>query len=381
MASYVIVYAFDETPSSALAETFQLAERMYLARGDERPDLWASRSGFHQIEGALAAALATGQVRCASLLPTVPPPERQWLLTEWRGRLAVHNSIAHQLDPRFWTEPSSYELVELRVFTPSGGEPGHVRAGSSTGLRSPLPVWVETVAEYRASLETAQPTLITAGIQQVVTAMRDWFGALADERVGGAIAILAASGVTPWAQSPVVLRNPAALGMRRVTDRAALPMHCKTGRIAARVWGTTSGDPGGGAHTPRRTRRESRSLTAELTAMKKATTAHYGVLTELLATEVDTEVLIETGLVFEQEALNGVQNLAIAADSTVNVNADAARPVTTAQPAWCLNRHLTPPTGQAMRPTSLVVPLVAGMNQGTVWDLVERSLHSFGLPA
>ena len=303
------------------------------------------------------------------------------MLTEWRGRLAVHSSIAHQLDPRYWTEPSNYELVDLRVFMPSTGEPGQVMTSSLAGPGSPRPVWVETVAEYRASLETEQPTLITAPIQQVMTRMRDWFGPLADIRVGGAIAILAMSGVTASARTQVVLRNPAALGMRLVTNRTALATHCRAGRIVVRAWGISRDDPTRLVKIVGRTRRQSRSLTAGLAAMKSASSARYGVLTELLATEVDTKVLIDAGLVFEQETLNDVQNLAIAAGSEVTVKLDADRPVTRAQPAWCLNRQLAPPTGQAIRPTSLCVPLTAGMNQGTVWDLVERSLHSFGIPA
>ena len=366
MSPYVIVYAFDEPPAATLAETFQLADRLYLVRGQERPDLWVSRSSFHEVEAALAAALATGQVRSAALLPTVPPLQQQWMLTEWRGRLAVHSSIAHQLDPRYWTEPSNYELVDLRVFMPSTGEPGQVMASSLAGPGSPRPVWVETVAEYRASLETEQPTLITAPVQQIMTRMRDWFGPLADVRVGGAIAILAMSGVTASAGTQVVLRNPSALGMRLVTGRAALATHCRAGRIAARAWGTSRDDPTRLVDRPGRTRQESRSLTAGLGAMKGATSARYGVLTELLAVEVDTEVLIDAGLVFEQETLNGVQNLAIAVGSEVTVKVDADRPVTNAQPAWCLNRQLAPPTGQVMRPTSLFVPLTAGMKQGTV---------------
>lgn len=381
MAPYVIVYAFDEPPGAGLAETFRLADRLYLARGDERPDLWVSRSDFGQVEAALATALTAGQVRSAALLPTVPPPQQRWMLTEWGGQLAVHGSIAHQLDPQYWTESSSYELVELRVFMPSPAEPGRVMAGSPARPRNPRPVWVETVAEYRASLETEQPTLITAPVQQIVTRMRDWFGPLADVRVGGAIAILAMSGVTASARTQVVLRNPSALGMRLVTDRTALPAQCRAGRIAARAWGTSRDDLTRLAGTPGRTRRESRSLTAELTAMKDATGASYGVLSELLATEVDTEVLIDDGLVFEQETLNGVQNLAIAAGSAVTAEIGVSRSVTTAQSAWCLNRYLAPPDGQVMRPTSLSVPLAAGMNQGGVWDLVERSLHSFGIPA
>jgi len=381
MAPYVIVYAFDEPPGAALAKTFRLADRLYLVHGDERPDLWVSRSDFRQVEAVLAAALAAGQVRSAALLPTVPPPQQRWMLTEWDGQLAVHSTLAHQLDPQCWTGSSSYELVELRVFLPSPAEPDRVITSSLIRPRHPRPVWVETVAEYRASLESEQPTLITAPVEQIVTRKRDWFGPLADVRVGGAIAILAMSGVTASARTQVVLRNPSALGMRLVTDRTALAAQCRAGRIAVRAWGTSRDDLTRLARTPGRTRRESRSLAAGLTAMKDATGASYGVLTEFLATEVDTEVLIHDGLVFEQETLNGVQNLAIAAESVVTVEIAAGRPVTTAQPAWCLNRYLAPPTGQAMRPTSLRVPLAAGLDQGTVWDLVERSLHSFGIQA
>jgi len=354
MAHYVIVYAFDDPPPADLAETLELADRLRLVRGEERPDLWISWAGFHKIEAPLATALAAGQVRSAALLPTVPPPDQRWLLTEWRGQLAVHSSIAHQLDPRFWAP----------------GGPGARR-----------PRWVETAAEYRASLDSERPTLITAPVEQIMTRMRAWFGELADERVGGAIAILATSGITPSARSQVVLRNPAALGMRRVTGAAALAGHCRAGRITVRAWGTSSDDPTRGIDRPGRTRQESRSLTAQLTSMKAVTGARYGILAELLAAEADTEVLIETGLVFEQETLNGVQNLAIAAGSIVNVNTDASWPVRTAPPAWCLNRHLASPSGEPLRPTPLFVPLTASMDQGTVWSIVERSMNNFGTPA
>jgi len=381
MAHYVIVYAFDDPPPADLAETLELADRLRLVRGEERPDLWISWAGFHKIEAPLATALAAGQVRSAALLPTVPPPDQRWLLTEWRGQLAVHSSIAHQLDPRFWAYPSRYELVDLRVFRPASDEPGRSMTARPGGPGARRPRWVETAAEYRASLDSERPTLITAPVEQIMTRMRAWFGELADERVGGAIAILATSGITPSARSQVVLRNPAALGMRRVTGAAALAGHCRAGRITVRAWGTSSDDPTRGIDRPGRTRQESRSLTAQLTSMKAVTGARYGILAELLAAEADTEVLIETGLVFEQETLNGVQNLAIAAGSIVNVNTDASWPVRTAPPAWCLNRHLASPSGEPLRPTPLFVPLTASMDQGTVWSIVERSMNNFGTPA
>jgi len=120
MARYVIVCAFDEPPPDALAGELELADRLRLVRGEERPDLWISWAPFHEVEARLAAALAEGKVGSAAMLPALPPPGERWILTEWRGRLAVHGSIANQLDPRFWASPSRYDLIDLRIFTPSG---------------------------------------------------------------------------------------------------------------------------------------------------------------------------------------------------------------------------------------------------------------------
>jgi hypothetical protein len=378
MAGYVIILAFGAPPAAPLTETLQLTERLRLVRGEDRPELWISWSGFHEIEPALAAALAAGQVSSAALLPAVPSPDHRWILTEWRGRLAVHTSIAHQLDPRFWAAPSRYDVVDLRVFPPSGDQPGMAMTRPPGQPRFARPAWVETVAEYRAAVDTDRQALITAPVQQILSRMRDWFGELADDRVGGAVAVLAMSGVTPSTQSQVVLRSPAALGLRRVTGATTLPAHGKAGRIAVRARGVSSGRAARAARAirqPGRTRAERRSLAARLAALAETTGARYGVLAELFMRE-DTEVLIDTGLIFEQETLNGVQNLAIAFGSVLTSRAD--QQVTTLWPAWCLNRHLAPPGGQPIRPTSLFLPLTAAMDQGTVWSIVERPLESFG---
>jgi hypothetical protein len=380
MAPYVIVCAFDKPPPDDLAETLELADRLRLVRGEEHPDLWISWSRFHEVEAPLAAALTAGQVSSAALLATLPPPDERWILTQWRGQLAVHGSIAHQLDPRFWAGPSCYELIDLRVFAPSGEAPRMSMTEPPQGRGGRRAEWVETVSEYRTALETDRPVLITAPAQQIMTRMRDWFGELADERVGGAIAVLAMSGVTPSSRSQVVLRSPAALGLRRVTGATTLAALRKAGRITAQAWGTSSDNPAWGIDRPRPAlrRRASRSLAAELTALKAATGARHGVLIEL-AEGADPEVLVDTGLVFEQETLNSVQNLAIAAGSMIAL--DVGHPVTRAMPAWCLNRRLAPPGGQVVRPTPLFVPLTANMDQGTVWNIMERSVNSFGTPA
>lgn len=385
MANYVIVYAFDDPPEASVSEALQLADRLQLVRGEEHPDLWISWSGFHEIEPALADALAAAKLRSAALLPTVPPPQDRWLLTNWRGQLAVHGSIASHLDPRFWTATDRYDLIDLRTFAPSAGGPPATTASPAGGQAAQRAEWVQTTAEYRASLDTSRPTLITAPAEQITSRMRDWFGDLADDRVGGAIAVLAMSGVrrSRSTQSQIVLRNPAALGLQRVTGRTTLATHVRTGTISARAWGTSSDDPTRGRRRLRvwrsrsrvRTREEARSLTAELAAARHMTGARYGVLLELTAV-TDAELLIGTGLVFEQEELNGVQNLAIAAGAIKQV--EAGRPVTTALAAWCLNRLLIPPSGQSVRPTALVLPLAAGADQDAVWTIAERSLASFG---
>jgi hypothetical protein len=109
--------------------------------------------------------------------------------------------------------------------------------------------------------------------------------------------------------------------------------------------------------------------------LRERTTAPHGVLLSLTSQE-ELDVLIHTGLVFEQEALNRVQNLAIA-DGTIAGTRSAA-PATLALPAWCLNRRLAPPSGQPMRPTPLRLPLTANIDQATVWSIVERTPQDFG---
>lgn len=377
MASYVIILGFDEAPAADVAASLRLADRLRLVSGDQRSDLWISRSRFDAIESALASSLAAGRVRSAALLPTVPPPERRWILAEWRGRIVVQGSLADQLDPRCWVEPASYQLLDLLTFAPSR-ESSCAAITTRTSPPRRRDHWVETVTEYRASLETSQPTLITAPVQQITSRMRDWFGDLADERVGGAIAVLTLSGVTASERSMVVLRNPAAFGLHGVSGHTTLAAHSKADRIGVRAWGTSSDDPTVDVGRRGYSRQQSRSLTTELAARRKMTGAGYGILSRLTST-ADLEVLVDAGLVFEQLTLNGVQNLVAATGSVTKVY--AGRPVTKAVPAWCLNRYLAVPAGQPVRPTPLFLPLGAGADQAAVWHAVERASSGLRVPA
>lgn len=114
-------------------------------------------------------------------------------------------------------------------------------------------------------------------------------------------------------------------------------------------------------------------MTAEFARLKRSTGANYGLLIDVHAV-VDPEVLIDTGLVFEQESLNGVQTLAAAAGKVAEV--DVGRPFTVMLPAWCLNQNLSPPRGESIRPTPFYLPLPADTSQEAVWLTLERSRDS-----
>ena len=97
--------------------------------------------------------------------------------------------------------------------------------------------------------------------------------------------------------------------------------------------------------------------------------ASYVVLARLSA-HVDPPVRFPPGFILEQQQLNGVQNLAIAAELVVDVQ--PGPPVFAALPAYCLNRDLAPPRGEPLRGTALRVELPANTSQTRVWDEIAR---------
>jgi hypothetical protein len=306
-----------------------------------RPELWISSQEFGDIEARLAVFLAAGEIRSAVYLTTVPPPGQSWTLSRWPGRLAVHRELADQLDPRLWMTPTSYGLIGLATFAPDKRAVGAGFNNHAAQPGRPKGHWVETADEYRASLRSSRPTLIKAPVRQITSKLPDWFGDLADERVGGATMLLSLSGVTVSTTSMVVLRNPAAFGLDPVTGTGTLPVRYQTGQVDVRA-----------------------------RAVQARTDADYGIAITLTAPR-NSEVLIDKGLVFEQLSLNGVQNLALADGGIPLV--PAASPTTVALPAWCLNRELAPPAGEPVRPTPFFLRLPARTDQATVWSTVEQA--------
>jgi hypothetical protein len=83
----------------------------------------------------------------------------------------------------------------------------------------------------------------------------------------------------------------------------------------------------------------------------------------------DPEIVIPTGAVFEQAGFTGIQTLAAAAPARVVVDPGAFAPVVL--PSWCLNRNLSGPSGDPVRPT--ILRYMGQGSQDQVWaDLKSR---------
>ena len=92
-----------------------------------------------------------------------------------------------------------------------------------------------------------------------------------------------------------------------------------------------------------------------------------------VAASVDPEVIIRPGTVFEQLSVKTAQNLAVAREWCHTINANEI--VGAIPPAFCLNRHLAPPSGQPVRLPPLDYAGAIGSQQA-VWDDVLRRRRS-----
>jgi hypothetical protein len=299
---------------------------------------------------ALAEALLTGQVWSAVLAKEPPGAYRRWITVEWRGRLLVDRTLRELVPPGDWVDDDEYDdFVVLRPAPPT------------EEIHQPQQV-VEVAAEFRSALY-GPPVTVDVPAEEVLADLSGWFGELADERVGGAFALLVMSGAGSW--PTVTLRNPAALGLLLDDNHESLASHRKAGRIRATALGHTRYALGSAAAVAREFQlgSEQRELQRELDR-RPAVDASYVVVLELSAT-VDPAVLIPNGAVFEQESLNGAQTLAAAETRTAEVDVSAFVPVVLS--AWCLDSNLSAPAGQPVRPTPLVFPISRGQTQRDIW--------------
>jgi hypothetical protein len=196
------------------------------------------------------------------------------------------------------------------------------------------------------------------------------FGPLAASRMGGSSALMALSGALPDHET-VRLRNPASLDLDIITDTDSIA--CLTERAAISAWSLGASSDTDiseldleGFPDPDAVRRGWR-------AAHRSGAGTFWLVIQL-AGDLDPPVAIPSGHIFEQRSVNGVQTLAATASYSVVVH--AGQPATLVVPAWCLNQHLDPPSGQQLRPTMLRTRYRADTPQDDVWDDRNRVLSS-----
>lgn len=328
--------------------------------------LWVSAASAADVSATLAEYLAAGEVHSAALVPADIPDERLWVAYEWRGAFVVDRDLTPLLGGALdnWAEDSNYEHREFRIWRPR-------HPAGPEGPESGSTVQVETAREYASAITTDLPVVVHTTLEAVRGAMDEWFGELADPRVGGALALLALSGATSRSTT-VTLRSPAALRLRTTASGVSLPRHVQEGRLAVRGYGySRSGLRAVVDSLPEMAPGAAERILDEGLAGR----APYGVLLRIEAL-VDPEVEIEEGSIFEQVSMNNVQTLSAAAPRQLAVQPGTFAPVPV--PAWCLNSSLSAPAGEPVRPTPLVLA-TPGRSQDEVWA-ERRSVLVGGIP-
>jgi hypothetical protein len=351
--AHALIVAFGEEPSSPLAEELGLRGPIVT----EPLPVWRVGRPVEEVAKALAAAVFEGAALGAALVPEASLPESAWLAFEWRGALVIDPELGYGRDflaPHWYEkEGEGYDQIRLLRPQPPPCEPRDVQG----------PEFAGSPREFRSALAGERPVAIEASPEALLADAAEWFGDFADPRLGGAMAIMTLSGARS-ANQPFLLRNPAALGLTVLEGPSHAARASEAGLVAVRAWGFSWGslDP---AELPTRIPKD--QLDQALQA-PRTNRAGYGVLLEIDAA-VDPEIELEDGTVLEQNGLTGVQTLAAAERRSVTVDAGELRPLVAS--AWCLNRDLSPPKGEAIRPTPLKLARRYA-SQGDVWSERDR---------
>jgi hypothetical protein len=357
----------------------QLELEPLIDSGSSPNSLWISYGHLPHKLAALRGLLRIGAIRSAALLPEVPPRDHLWIIEEWRGRLVINEDLLPILEEqRGWKIESRNKRFNLLILSP----------GNTEEKRSQVQE-VESPEEYERFLFSERPVFARLGMAALESprAWREWFGELAEPEIGGAVALLALSGARPDS-SEILLRNPAALGLKVIRDDpSTLSTYCRRKKLEVVAYGGSWGkfEQQTMAFEQEFSRRRHHDYPMEeimgqahgelLHAHRSSQGTNYFILLGVEAID-DPEVVIPTGAIFEQSSLNGVQTLAAANPRKFQIDVGQFLPI--ALPAWCLNRSLSPPAGEPVRPTPLVYP-GGGGGQGAVWDDIAQRLSEASL--
>jgi hypothetical protein len=312
---------------------------------------WVARLPGELVESIslVADALRDHQILGAALAKRPLSVSDLWLAYEWRDSLVVEREIESEwLEEAGWIEDRGYRHPRVRVYRLADESPE-----PTTTRRH-----VEAVSQYRESLTSARPTVIDLDLSVDRSRDHELFGDLAYPWVGGAVALLMLSGATP-AAGRVQLRNPAALELDHIDDERILSRQQQLNVINVRAIGlSASGDIS-----------QRLDAFANPEGVARAWSSRGGTQSFFVVMEVealvDPELLIPVGQIFEQASVNDTQTLATASNTIVVVTPGRLRPLVL--PAWCLNAHLKPPSGEPLNPTPLRVRHTESQSQSDIW--------------
>lgn len=216
--------------------------------------------------------------------------------------------------------------------------------------------------EFGAAIDGAEPIATEIELNGVDLADEGLFGVFAAGRLGGSCALLSLSGASSES-GPLVLRNPAALGLERA-DRhpASLSAQTQSGAVRCAVVGASRSFEGEEEWHGFADGAGAGDLWRSLGADSGG---GFWLMLELTAPEVDPPVWMPAGQIFEQRARTGRQTLATTAG--VGAVVSPGQLTVLLAPAYCLDSHLGPPAGDPMAVTPLRMPLASGATQGRVW--------------
>lgn len=284
----------------------------------------------------LARELRAGSVTSAAHVSELPPGDRLWIALEFAGSLYLDRASVPELEPGLrrtgWIH--RHKTDEYRVLDP------------------PVVAPVERPPTLPATVAAA-----TDALDDV-----DVFGDLAVGRLGGSSALLALSRRSKRDEH-VVVRTLEELelgwvehgdALWRVRHRGAVEV------VAVGMSASTSIDDVAERFV------DHDGIVRAWQERTPVEGMRYSVLLQIVAPDVDPPVWAPVGQIWEQQGVAKHQTLATAVPISAEVAPGEAVSIVAA--AWCLNRDLDAPSGEALAVTPLHTRYDQTVTQEQVWE-------------
>lgn len=271
---------------------------------------------------------------------------------EWAGRLVIDRPIAEPLRDLLHEWTTTYlDGHDLVIFEPPASQKQTMTVNA---------------AEYRDTLEDTEPRFFEVSREAILTDPRAWFGEYSEDGYGGWTTLISA--IPSESTKTLVLGNLAALGLKRDKDPDSAWAVQRSGGIRLHAVGLNQSQFETGEWHVNAGFQLGRSDFRLIQDIDKPRSSYLIALQ--IEAPVDPTVIIGSGVIFEQVQPWAAQNLAVAQPWQTTI--DAGQILGLVMPAWCINQHLSAPSGQQLRATPLTF-VGNQANQRAVWeDIAQR---------